>query len=150
MLAPTQGLNVIVSQPNVSESFSIYRHMSTLKSVDDTADIVGFLAFEMVHSLAVAALDVKKVLEESYLRRTSPLRIYWVYASPITGIRYFSNNKCRHENSTDDVEMPLPVSSLFVQPPEARTPLQPSHIQDAFTRPCCGIHQRAAMSDLCT
>jgi transcription initiation protein SPT3 len=30
--------------------------------------------------------------------------------------------------------MPLPVSLLFVQPPEARTPLQPSHIQDAFAR----------------
>jgi hypothetical protein len=54
-----------------------------LKSNDDTADIVGFLAFEMVHSLTVAALDVKKALEESYLRQTSPLRIYWVYASPI-------------------------------------------------------------------
>ncbi|KAG6378963.1 TFIID-domain-containing protein [Boletus reticuloceps] len=39
-----------------------------LKPNDDTVDIVGFLAFEMVRSLTLAGLDVKKSLEESYLR----------------------------------------------------------------------------------
>lgn len=104
-----------------------------LKSNDDTTDIVGFLAFEMVRSLTVAALDVKKSLEESYLRED-------LTSSPLLGKRKpnpgidTSINKRRREDSTDDAEMPLPVSSLFVQPPEARTPLQPSHIQDAFAR----------------
>lgn len=104
-----------------------------LKSNDDTTDIVGFLAFEMVRSLTVAALDVKKSLEESYFREG-------LTSSPLLGKRKpnpgidTGSNKRRRENSTDDVEMPLPVSSLFVQPPEARTPLQPSHIQDAFAR----------------
>lgn len=87
----------------------------------------------MVRSLTVAALDVKKALEESYLRED-------LTSSPLLGKRKpnpgidTSNNKRRRENSTDDVEMPLPVSSLFVRPPEARTPLQPGHIQDAFAR----------------
>ncbi|THG95870.1 hypothetical protein EW026_g5851 [Hermanssonia centrifuga] len=39
-----------------------------LKANDDTVDIVGFLAFEMVRSLTLAGLEVKKSLEESYLR----------------------------------------------------------------------------------
>jgi transcription initiation protein SPT3 len=63
-------------------------------------------------------------------------------ASPLLGKRKVnpgldSGNKRRRGHSTD-AEMPLPdevpVSSLFVQPPEARTPLQPGHIQDAFAR----------------
>lgn len=103
-----------------------------LKSNDDTTDIVGFLAFEMVRSLTVAALDVKKSLEESYLREDHS-------ASPLLGKRKpnpgpDSSNKRRRDNSADDAEIPLPVSSLFVQPPEARTPLRPEHIQDAFAR----------------
>lgn len=103
-----------------------------LKSNDDTTDIVGFLAFEMVRSLTVAALDVKKALEESYFLDDHT-------ASPLLGKRKpnpgldTGNNK-RRRDSADDAEMPLPVSSLFVQPPEARTPLQPGHIQDAFAR----------------
>jgi len=104
-----------------------------LKSNDDTTDIVGFLAFEMVRSLTVAALDVKKALEESYFREDHS-------ASPLLGKRkpnipgLDSSNKRRREHSADDAEIPLPVSSLFVQPPEARTPLRPEHIQDAFAR----------------
>jgi transcription initiation protein SPT3 len=86
----------------------------------------------MVRSLTVAALDVKKSLEESYFREDHS-------ASPILGKRKpnpgpDSSSKRRREHSTDDAEMPLPVSSLFVQPPEARTPLRPEHIQDAFAR----------------
>jgi len=103
-----------------------------LKSNDDTTDIVGFLAFEMVRSLTVAALDVKKSLDECYLREDH-------MASPLLGKRkpnpgVDSGNKRRRENTADDAEVPLPTSSLFVQPPEARTPLQPGHIQDAFAR----------------
>jgi len=104
-----------------------------LKSNDDTTDIVGFLAFEMVRSLTVAALDVKKSLEESYFQEEHT-------ASPLLGKRKpnpgvgSGSNKRRREHSADDAEIPLPVSSLFVQPPEARTPLRPEHIHDAFAR----------------
>ncbi len=45
----------------------------------DTVDIVGFLAFEMVRSLTLAGLAVKKSLEESYLREE--------YSSPVLGKR---------------------------------------------------------------
>ena len=131
MLAPTQGQNVIMSQPNVSESFMIYRHMTTSSPMMILPISSAFLAFEMVHSLTVVALDVKKgargVVSSADLTSSHLLGI----CKPNPGIDT-SNNKCRHKNSTDDVEMPLPVSSLFVQPPEARTPLQPSHIQDVF------------------
>ena len=93
-----------MSQPNVSGNFLIYRHVD-LKSNDDTTDIVGFLAFEMVRSLTVRGVDVKRRLVVSSKDLTS---------SPLLGKRKpnpgidTSNNKRRRENSTDDVEMPLP------------------------------------------
>ena len=103
-----------------------------LKAGDDTIDIVGFLAFEMVRSLTIAGLEVKKSLEESYLRENHAL-------TPVLGKRKLasgaieSTNKRRREDD-DDAEYTLPVCSLFLPPPEARTPLQPEHIQDAFSR----------------
>jgi transcription initiation protein SPT3 len=104
-----------------------------LRANDDTVDIVGFLAFEMVRSLTIAGLEVKKSLEESYLHED--------YASsPVSGKRKLgmsgdSPNKRRREDSPD-CEQPsaLPACSLFLPPPEARTPLRPEHIQDAFAR----------------
>jgi len=103
-----------------------------LRANDDTVDIVGFLAFEMVRSLTIAGLEVKKSLEESYLHED--------YASPVSGKRKLgmsgdSANKRRREESPD-CEQPsaLPACSLFLPPPEARTPLRPEHIQDAFAR----------------
>ncbi|KAF8956719.1 transcription initiation factor IID, 18kD subunit-domain-containing protein [Flammula alnicola] len=103
-----------------------------LKANDDTVDIVGFLAFEMVRSLTLAGLAVKKSLEESFLRDD--------YASPVLGKRKAnglggSPEKRRRESTPDDdVEYTLPVNSLFLPPPEARTALRPEHIQDAFAR----------------
>ncbi|KAF9782177.1 TFIID-domain-containing protein [Thelephora terrestris] len=103
-----------------------------LRANDDTVDIVGFLAFEMVRSLTIAGLEVKKSLEESYLHED--------YASPVSGKRKLgmsgdSANKRRRDDSPD-CEQPsaLPACSLFLPPPEARTPLRPEHIQDAFAR----------------
>jgi len=104
-----------------------------LKANDDTVDIVGFLAFEMVRSLTVAALEVKKALEESYLAEDHT-------ASPVLGKRKAgagmdsSSKRRREESPDDDLDTPLPVCSLFMQPPEARTALRPEHIQDAFGR----------------
>jgi transcription initiation protein SPT3 len=105
-----------------------------LKAGDDTVDIVGFLAFEMVRSLTLAGLDVKKSLEESYLREDYS-------ASPPLGKRKALGSlggpaeKRRREESPDrDTEHALPTCSLFMPPPEARTSLRPEHIQDAFSR----------------
>ncbi|KAJ8456507.1 hypothetical protein ONZ45_g11863 [Pleurotus djamor] len=105
-----------------------------LKANDDTIDIVGFLAFEMVRSLTLAGLAVKKSLEEAYLREE--------YSnSPSLGKRKANASlggpaeKRRREESPDvDVEPVLPACSLFLPPPEARTALRPEHIQDAFAR----------------
>jgi len=103
-----------------------------LKAGDDTVDIVGFLAFEMVRSLTLAGLAVKKSLEESYLREE--------YSSPVLGKRKATSSggaaeKRRREESPDrDAGYTLPVNSLFLPPIEARTHLRPEHIQDAFTR----------------
>lgn len=107
-----------------------------LKANDDTVDIVGFLAFEMVRSLTIAGLEVKKSLEESYLRED-----LHVVSSPILGKRKAGPGlnsdakRMRREESPDrDVDSPLPTCSLFLPPPEVRTALRPEHIQDAFAR----------------
>ncbi|KAJ7098617.1 TFIID domain-containing protein [Mycena belliarum] len=102
-----------------------------LKAGDDTVDIVGFLAFEMVRSLTLAGLTVKKSLEDAPLHEE--------YASPLMGKRKAlagggAAEKRRREDSPDDGEAALPVNTLFLPPPEARTALRPEHIQDAFTR----------------
>ena len=98
-------------------------------------DIVGFLAFEMVRSLTLAGLEVKKSLEESYLRED-----IYANSSPVLGKRKNTSGhggdakRMRREESEEVEDSPLPTSSLFVAPPEARTSLRPEHIQDAFTR----------------
>ncbi|KAJ3758567.1 transcription initiation factor IID, 18kD subunit-domain-containing protein [Lentinula raphanica] len=102
-----------------------------LRSNDDTVDIVGFLAFEMVRSLTLAGLSVKKSLEEAYHRDD--------YSSPVLGKRKANGmgglaEKRRREDSPDRDEYTMPVNSLFLPPPEARTALRPEHIQDAFSR----------------
>ncbi|KAJ7506624.1 TFIID-domain-containing protein [Mycena galericulata] len=104
-----------------------------LKAGDDTVDIVGFLAFEMVRSLTLAGLTVKKSLEDSHLHEE--------YASPslgkrkaLLGVVSGSPEKRRREDSPTDEAAALPVNTLFLPPPEARTALRPEHIQDAFSR----------------
>ncbi|KAK0243246.1 TFIID domain-containing protein [Armillaria nabsnona] len=98
-----------------------------LKANDDTVDIVGFLAFEMVRSLTLAGLSVKKSLEEASLLDE--------YTSPVMGKRTTTSlggsaEKRRRERD----EYTLPVNSLFLPPLEARIAIQPEHIQDAFSR----------------
>jgi transcription initiation protein SPT3 len=107
-----------------------------LKAGDDTVDIVGFLAFEMVRSLTLAGLTVKKSLEDSdrYGREE--------YASPHLGKRKAlgvvglggAEKRRREDSPGADGEAALPVNTLFLPPPEARTALRPEHIQDAFSR----------------
>ncbi|EKM59866.1 uncharacterized protein PHACADRAFT_88053 [Phanerochaete carnosa HHB-10118-sp] len=106
-----------------------------LKANDDTIDIVGFLAFEMVRSLTLAGLEVKKSLEESYLCED-----IYANSSPMLGKRKHPGGlggdakRMRREESEEVEDSPLPACSLFVAPQEARTSLRPEHIQDAFTR----------------
>ncbi|KAJ6631812.1 transcription initiation factor IID, 18kD subunit-domain-containing protein [Mycena sp. CBHHK59/15] len=104
-----------------------------LKAGDDIVDIVGFLSFEMVRSLTLTGLTVKKSLEDSYPREE--------YASPSLGKRKAlgggagAAEKRRREDSPErDAEASLAVNTLFLPPPEARTALRPEHIQDAFSR----------------
>lgn len=101
-----------------------------LKANDDTVDIVGFLAFEMVRSLTLAGLTVKKSLEEAYLLDTTTTTSK--RKAPIAALD--NNAKRRRGDDDSDDDAPLPVSSLFLAPPEARTSLRPEHIQDAFSR----------------
>lgn len=87
----------------------------------------------MVRSLTLAGLEVKKSLEESYLRED------YAGSSPMLGKRkamaaLTGDAKRRREDSPEHEESPLPVCSLFLTPAEARTPLRPEHIQDAFAR----------------
>ncbi|CDO77237.1 hypothetical protein BN946_scf184747.g50 [Trametes cinnabarina] len=108
-----------------------------LKQGDDTVDIVGFLAFEMVRALTIAGLEIKKSLEDSYLRDTP----HHPGSSPVLGKRKAQgglgsdSKRLRRDDSPErDAEQPLPMCSLFLPPPEARTALRPEHIQDAFAR----------------
>lgn len=105
-----------------------------LKANDDTVDIVGFLAFEMVRSLTLAGLTVKKALEESYLLDISSAATSAKRKAPIIPLLDTTAKRRRADESDDGDDAPLPVSSLFLAPPEARTSLRPEHIQDAFSR----------------
>jgi transcription initiation protein SPT3 len=87
----------------------------------------------MVRSLTLAGLAVKKSLEESHLRddyTTSPA----LGKRKATGIGGPLDKRRRQDSPDRDTEPALPVSSLFLPPPEARTALRPEHIQDAFSR----------------
>ncbi|KAH8096662.1 TFIID-18kDa-domain-containing protein [Cristinia sonorae] len=106
-----------------------------LRANDDTIDIVGFLAFEMVRSLTLAGLEVKKSLEEFYLREDMR-----VVSSPVLGKRKAGlglggdAKRMRRDESDDLDDSPLPTCSLFLPASEERTSLRPEHIQDAFAR----------------
>lgn len=105
-----------------------------LKAGDDTVDIVGFLAFEMVRALTIGGLAVKRSLEEHSSLMDDPS------TSPVLGKRKATaglaekTGKRRRDDSPDDADYSPPTSSLFLPPPEARTALRPEHIQDAFAR----------------
>lgn len=111
-----------------------------LRANDDTVDIVGFLAFEMVRSLTLEGLEVKKSLEESYLRddyapsSSSSLLGKRKANSQTEAAKRARREQMDGEEDDEGDDTPLPTSSLFLPPPEARTALRPEHIQDAFSR----------------
>ncbi|KAF8514830.1 TFIID domain-containing protein [Hysterangium stoloniferum] len=97
-----------------------------LKQNDDTIDIVGFLAFEMVRALTIGGLNVKRSLES----RSADVSVSLGKRKAVTGSD--SPNKKARADSPDTFSAPL--STLFLPPPEARTALRPEHIQDSFSR----------------
>lgn len=106
-----------------------------LRANDDTVDIVGFLAFEMVRSLTLAGLEVKKSLEEFYLREDMRVSSSQVLGKRKNNIGLGGDAKrLRREEEDEPEDSPLPVCSLFLPPSEERTSLRPEHIQDAFAR----------------
>ena len=105
---------------------------------DDTVDILGFLAFEMVRSLCVGGLEVKRAHEESASNSQAIFRLAQSNSKRKLGEENGTKTKRRRIEEDESDEpwsgRPTPVSSLFLPPPEARTPLQPHHIMDAFGR----------------
>jgi len=90
-----------------------------LKSGDDTMDILGFLAFEIVRVLCTDALLVKQNADASGTSGAAALRDG---AEP---------DLKRVRRSDFDGE--APVCTLFLPPAEPRTALRPDHIRAAFS-----------------
>jgi len=109
---------------------------------DDTIDILGFLAFETVRALTIGALEVKRQFEEAALAGAgaaasgTPDENGKRKLLPSTDSSSPASKRLRGEEDSDALwgGAPMPASTLFLSPPEARTPLQPQHIQDAFAR----------------
>jgi transcription initiation protein SPT3 len=111
-----------------------------LKPNDDTVDIVGFLAYEMVRALTIAGLQVKRSLEASARDGDSP-------GGGARKRRAGDDGGGPGKRRRGDDEEPLlaPACALFAAPLEARTAIQPEHIQDALARMQNNrVHQRSA------
>lgn len=107
-----------------------------LKSGDDIFDIVGFLAFEMVRSLTVGGLKVKKSLEDAYPYPQHPGASHVLGKRKAHGLTSLAKRmRCEERESLeDDADQPPPACALFLPPSGPRTALRPEHIQDAFAR----------------
>lgn len=88
----------------------------------------------MVRSLTLAGLEVKKSLEDAYLREDPYANSTLVYGKRKSTGGLGGDAKRLRREQTPEEDSPLPQCSLFVPPPEARTSLRPEHIQDAFAR----------------
>ncbi|KIM29481.1 hypothetical protein M408DRAFT_328737 [Serendipita vermifera MAFF 305830] len=99
------------------EFLNLPPHMQ-LKSGDDTMDILGFLAFEIVRVLCTDALLVKQNADSTGIS-TAVLR---------EGAEPDAKRPRRSDFDGD-----APVCSLFLPPAEPRTALRPDHIRAAFS-----------------
>lgn len=131
---------LILSAKRFKEYLNLPAHLDL--RADDTIDILGFLGYEMVRSLCVGGLEVKRAYEESasnhhvqprHSHTQSPTK------RKINDDAGGAQKKRRRASDEDEGDEPwggnpTPVSSLFLPPPQARTPLQPHHIMDAFGR----------------
>ncbi|ODO03231.1 hypothetical protein I350_06076 [Cryptococcus amylolentus CBS 6273] len=117
---------------------------------DDIVDILGFLAFEMVRSLCVTALDLRERLEKTKVTgaagaggvamekktssnggdpQSSPTKPPAPLSSPI---KESSDLPASASDEPPKPTHPPNPPSLFAPPPSARQPLQPCHILEAF------------------
>jgi transcription initiation protein SPT3 len=101
------------------EFLNLPLHMQ-LRANDDTLDILGFLAFEVVRSLCVDALAIKSRLEI------------------INGEALSASNLSTGVDGEPPAKRPkhefaAPVCSLFLPPAEPRSALKPEHIRAAFS-----------------
>lgn len=99
---------------------------------DDIVDILGFLAFEMVRSLCVTALDLRERLEKTKTTGGgSTLGPAGTDAQKQDGNKRSSTEPgVISQNKTPSSNPP----SLFAPPPSARQPLQPCHVLEAFAQ----------------
>lgn len=79
-----------------------------VKPSDDTIDILGFLAFEVVHELCTRAVKIKREWEERELAV-----------------------RTRHRRTSDEDG---DACTLFRLPANAESPLEAWHIREAFTQ----------------
>ena len=102
------------------EFLNLPPHMQ-LRANDDTTDILGFLAFEVVRSLCVDALAIKSRLE--LISGDAPSAA----SNLSTGVDGEPPAK------RPKLEFAAPVCSLFLPPAEPRSALKPEHIRAAFS-----------------
>lgn len=95
------------------EFLNLPAHMQ-LRSGDDTLDILGFLAFEIVRVLCTDALHLKQNWENN--------------AAGFAGSEPDAKRARRDFDSAN-----APVCTLFLPPAEPRTALRPDHIRAAFS-----------------
>ncbi|WOO82845.1 SAGA complex subunit spt3 [Vanrija pseudolonga] len=108
---------------------------------DDIIDILGFLAFEMVRSLCVTALEVREQLEKSApssrgSANVSPLKRKGERgdSSPSKRARTDGGAADSTEENGERRAGQSAPRSLFAPPPSARQPLLPSHVLEAFAQ----------------
>jgi transcription initiation protein SPT3 len=109
-----------LSAARFKEFLNLPPHMQ-LKSGDDTMDILGFLAFEIVRVLCTDALEVKQNADANNFLSGSMVR---------DGNEPESKRARRMDYDSSDA----PVCTLFLPPAEPRTALRPDHIRAAFSR----------------
>lgn len=101
---------------------------------DDIVDILGFLAFEMVRSLCVTALDLRERLEKT---KTEGGGEAGSTVGPTdTGAQGQDGNKRSSPEPGAILQNKTSSNppSLFAPPPSARQPLQPCHVLEAFAQ----------------
>ncbi|WFD43084.1 Transcription initiation protein spt3 [Malassezia psittaci] len=92
-----------------------------VKPSDDTIDILGFLAYEVVHELCTSAMRIKCEWEE---------RAQSVQARTNRSFEHSNSDKeLTRENNVEEA-----ACTLFSLPPSAKPPLEPWHIREAFAQ----------------
>lgn len=109
---------------NPAKRFREFIHANNyldVKPSDDTIDILGFLAFEVVHELCTSAMRIKREWEER-----------------AQGVQARTQRSFEHQNTQDDAipddAVEEAACTLFSLPPSAEPPLEAWHIREAFAQ----------------